>query len=190
MATNKGLAPHARQERLVIQELPDEVLVYDLDRDVASCLNQTAARVWKHCDGKTSVPEIARRVGKELSGPVDEKMVWYALDQLGKSRLLDERVELPASLAKLTRRQFLAKMGVAAAVGIPAIIAITAPEPAEAATCLPLGAPCSSDDQCCSGTCSATLHTCSSGPGLRQSRSGSKPATNSRPWQPESRPRP
>jgi hypothetical protein len=31
--------PLARKEGLVIQELPDEVLVYDLDRDRAHCLN-------------------------------------------------------------------------------------------------------------------------------------------------------
>ena len=50
-------APFARKREghLVIDELPDEVLVYDLDRHKAHCLNQTAALVWQHCDGKMAI---------------------------------------------------------------------------------------------------------------------------------------
>ncbi len=47
--------PIARKEGLVIQEMPEEVLVYDLDTNKAHCLNQTAAFVWKSCDGKNSI---------------------------------------------------------------------------------------------------------------------------------------
>src|SRR5207248_2525045 len=35
--------PSARQDRLVVQELSDEVLVYDLDRHRAHCLNRAAS---------------------------------------------------------------------------------------------------------------------------------------------------
>ncbi|PYS79821.1 MAG: hypothetical protein DMF70_12375, partial [Acidobacteria bacterium] len=58
--------PLARKEGLVIQELPDEVLVYDLDRDRAHCLNETAAFVWQRCDGRTSTVEIARSLGQKV----------------------------------------------------------------------------------------------------------------------------
>ncbi len=51
--------PIARKEGLVIQEMPEEVLVYDLDTNKAHCLNQTAAFVWKSCDGRNSVAEKA-----------------------------------------------------------------------------------------------------------------------------------
>jgi len=54
--------PLARQDRLVVQELSEEVLVYDLDRHRAHCLNRTAALIWRHCDGSTSVAEMARRL--------------------------------------------------------------------------------------------------------------------------------
>ena len=52
--------PRMREQGLVVDDLPDEVLVYDLDRHQAHCLNRTAALVWRHCDGQTTVKEIAR----------------------------------------------------------------------------------------------------------------------------------
>ena len=55
MGENMGISqqrPVARQEGLVIQEMPDEVLVFDLKTNKAHCLNETAAFVWKACDGK------------------------------------------------------------------------------------------------------------------------------------------
>jgi hypothetical protein len=56
------LLPKARTADLVINDLTDEVLVYDLKRDKAHCLNPTAAAVWKLCDGKSSAAEIAGRL--------------------------------------------------------------------------------------------------------------------------------
>ena len=53
--------PMARQNGLVVQEMPDEVLVYDLDTNKAHCLNQSAALVWKSCDGNNSVGDIVRQ---------------------------------------------------------------------------------------------------------------------------------
>lgn len=153
MQGNRTVIPTARKEGLVIQELPDEVLVYDLKRHQASCLNHTAARVWRHCDGKTSVAEVARRLEQE-SSPVDEQVVWYALDQLDKFNLLEERPQLPPEFASLSRRQFLRKTALAAAIAVPIIVAVVAPTPAQAASCLASGSVCTTHSQCCSGNCS------------------------------------
>src|SRR3977135_2058703 len=110
-----GSIPRARRDGLVIQELPDEVLVYDRDRDKAHCLNQTAALVWKYCDGETNVASIAQRLGRDLkTTPVDEKIVWYALDQLSKDHLLEESVVPPTLLAGMSRREMVRVLGVAA----------------------------------------------------------------------------
>ncbi len=149
--------PSARRENLVIQELKDEVLVYDLDRDQASCLNPTAALVWRYADGKTSVNEIARRMAVELNSPVDVGVVWYGLEQLGKRNLLQEQVTVPPHYARLTRRDFLVKAGlVGAAVAIPVIISLTAPTAAMAATCF---AGCVSSVQCTNPSCSVCNQT-------------------------------
>ena len=50
--------PRMREQGLITDELPDEILVYDLDRHKAHCLNRTAALVWRQCDGKTSSMNI------------------------------------------------------------------------------------------------------------------------------------
>ncbi len=34
---------------LVMKEMPDEVLLYDLKQHKAHCLNQAAALVWRYC---------------------------------------------------------------------------------------------------------------------------------------------
>lgn len=146
--------PRARIEGLVIQELPDEVLVYDRERDQAHCLNQTAALVWKYCDGKTNVSAIARKLASELkTDHVDEKVVWYALGQLSKDHLLDESPVVPAMMAGMTRREMVRALGLAAVVAVPVVTSIVAPTPAQAATCLPSGAGCTTSAQCCSGVC-------------------------------------
>jgi hypothetical protein len=61
----KQQAPKARWEDLVLQEMPDEVLVYDLKGHKAHMLNQTAAFVWNHCDGQTTASEMAALMAKE-----------------------------------------------------------------------------------------------------------------------------
>jgi len=64
---------------LVIQELPDEFLVYDLDRHTAHYLNKTSPVIWKHCDGKRTVAELALRLEREFATLVDDEVVWLAL---------------------------------------------------------------------------------------------------------------
>src|SRR2546427_7946707 len=96
--------PIARRQGLVIQELPDEVLVYDLERDRAHCLNETAAFVWHRCDGRNSIAQIARTLANQLNCEVDEKIIWLALDQLGGSHLLEKRPAVPQAMKCMNRR--------------------------------------------------------------------------------------
>ena len=153
--------PHARKEGLVVRELADEVLVYDLESDRAHCLNKTAALVWLKCDGETTITEMAQQMGRELKAPIDENVVWFALDQLGKDHLLEERVELPAGMlqAGMSRRQMMRALGVAAVVAVPVVTSIVAPTPAQAATQFQPGTCCSDASQCLGGTCSGTCPT-------------------------------
>jgi Coenzyme PQQ synthesis protein D (PqqD) len=125
--------PKAREDRLLVENLADEVLVYDGKRHKAHCLNQTAAIVWKHCDGQTAVPEIARRVQHELKTPVGEDVVWLALDALGRNHLLQEQIERAPGAAGLSRRDAM-KVGLAGAGALPLVTSILAPTIAQAAT--------------------------------------------------------
>ena len=161
--------PLARKDGLAVEQVQDELLVYDLDRDKAYCLNQTAALVLKQCDGRTSPAAMTKLLQKDLGAKVDEKVVWYALDQLGRHRLLEDKIALPATLAGMTRRQHLRALGKVAAVAVPLVTAVMAPAPAQTASCPPkngsLGCPCSDfsdcNSRCCvGGVCIAAGGTC------------------------------
>src|SRR5215510_1852616 len=104
---NRPRKPIARKEGLVIQELPDELLVYDLDRDRAHCLNETAALVWQSCNGRTTTEEIARSLSKKLNAPVDEKVIWFALNQLQRNHLMSGSPVPPQILSDMNRRQMV-----------------------------------------------------------------------------------
>lgn len=144
-------SPHARVARLVIKELPDEVLVYDLDADKAYCLNQTAALVWKNCDGRRTVAQLSQLIAQETNAPVPEEMVWLALDQLLEFRLLDGAPPRPKYLAGMSRRQLVRKIGMAA-LTLPTIFSIVTPTPAQAGSCAgnnrPDGCPCQNPGDC------------------------------------------
>jgi hypothetical protein len=57
--------PLARREAIITKEVDGELLVYDVTRDKAHCLNETAAAVWRLCDGRTSVAAIAARLTED-----------------------------------------------------------------------------------------------------------------------------
>ena len=87
---NGGDLPQARAEKLLVQDLGDELLVYDLERDKAHCLNRTAALIWQHCDGHTTLPELAQHVNAELKTEAGAEIVGLALKQLSQRHLLDK----------------------------------------------------------------------------------------------------
>jgi hypothetical protein len=144
-----------RQRALVVSDLPEEVLVYDLDQHKAHCLNQTAAFIWRHCDGKTDAVEMARLMNIELNVPRDEAMVWLALSQLQNSRLLEDSVSMPPQFEGLSRRRMIRNLGIAA-VALPLVTSIMSPTAVQAATCFHDGHGCGNNNQCCSGLCAGT----------------------------------
>jgi hypothetical protein len=108
---------------LILEELQDELLIYDTERNKAFCLNQTAAYVWKHADGKTTVAEMAKRMEQDLEKPMNEQVVWFALDVLSKDGLLATGPALPSAAPGFSRRDMLQKMGVGA-MAIPVVTAL------------------------------------------------------------------
>jgi hypothetical protein len=147
--------PQARRDGLVVQELAEEVLVYDTKRHKAHCLNPMAAAVWRHCDGQTTVADMVPRLQRDLSTPVDRAVVLSALAQLGKARLLTGEVRRSRDEAGLSRRELMRLLG-AAAASVPLVMTITAPAAAQAVSCLPAFAICvpATEPPCCPGlTC-------------------------------------
>ena len=158
--------PRARADGLVVRELADEVLVYDLDRHEAHCLDRTSAAIWRRCDGRSTPAQIAKGLGGELSS-LDADLVWVALQRLDKAHLLEQRLPKGHSPA-LPRRELLKRV---AAVGGLSVLSITVPTPALAATCIPKGTgecvdkACTSarGAQCCKG-CANNGKDCGTGP--------------------------
>lgn len=118
--------PIARQNGLVVQEMPDEVLVYDLDTNKAHCLNGSAALVWKSCDGSNSVADIVKSFESNGGGKVTEDFVWLAIDQLNENNLLEGKVA--PRFAGQSRRQVLKTIGLASMVALPVIASLVAPQ--------------------------------------------------------------
>ena len=100
-----GNYPLSRQDNIVIQELRDEVLIYDLQKNKALCLNQTSALIWQECDGTKSVAEISQTFSKTLKSNVSEDIVWLALNQFKSDNLLAESNNFITPLDGLTRRE-------------------------------------------------------------------------------------
>jgi hypothetical protein len=98
------------------------------------------------------VEEIAQALEKEIGYPVSKRLIWFALEQLEQSRLLEERVELPVFKERMTRRELTRKLGFAIAL-IPLITSIVAPAAVQAATCGAIGSPCTTNGRCCSNLC-------------------------------------
>jgi hypothetical protein len=129
---NSSRNPLARREGLVIQEMPDEVLVYDTNTNKAHCLNKTAAFVWKSCDGSHSINDIAGLMEKEFGANVPDDLVWLAIDQLGKDDLLDASEVAPATKG-ISRREVIRRIGIASVIALPVVASLVAPSSALAA---------------------------------------------------------
>ena len=168
---NEIQKPVARQQNLVIQEMTDETLVYDLKTNKAHCLNKTAAAVWKSCDGNNTIAEIAGLIKGTNGAAVGEDFIWLAIDQLNEKNLLAE--EMPAKFNGQTRREVIKKVGLAAIVALPIVTSLVAPTVASAGS------------QCATGTtCTCTLSSpCPSGGGTCTCNSTTTGATQNCPSQ-------
>ena len=165
------MKPSAREDHLVVRELLEETLVYDLETDRAHCLSPIAARVWRLCDGKRTVSDLASRLRAGGQTDANEDMVWIALERLGRSRLLRERPVRPGQPLNLARRRVVMR-GLRAAGLLPFIISIVAPTASQAQSISCTQAKCTSNN---GATCSGCLNArCSDAPGTRCTRAGNE----------------
>jgi len=135
----------------VVQKLSEEVLIYDPVSHGAHCLTNTVAAIWGLCDGKNNVGDITSRLDNDFHLVVDAKIVLMVLEQLSSAGLLTGQIE--PELAQLSRRQAVRWIGEIAALTLPFVVSVIVPTPSEAASCLPNGAPCSRNSDCCSNLC-------------------------------------
>jgi hypothetical protein len=130
------LFPRARRDDMLIEDVLDEVLVYDLRSQQAHCLNPAAAAIWRACDGCRSVEMLAGAASEALGARCDGDVVRLALEQLRERNLLEACA--PVAWRPLSRRELLGGVAVSAIV-LPLITSLNAPTPAMAQSCPPVG---------------------------------------------------
>lgn len=140
----------SRNENVIVQDVFGELLVYDLERNTVRRLNRVAAAIWKECDGHKNVAEIARALAPQFEGQVDEQVVLLALRRFSRFHLLTGPAPEMPDAKRVSRRELIKRMGIAA---IPVVTSMTVPTAAQAASCFAALHPCTSNSQCCSGMC-------------------------------------
>ena len=119
--------PLARKSNIVIQEMENETLVYDLISNQAFNLNQTSALIWELSDGNKSISEIAENLSKKFQTPVSIEFVWLALEQLAKSDLIENINEIGSQFEDISRRELIKKIGLSTAIAFPIVSSLMAP---------------------------------------------------------------
>jgi hypothetical protein len=136
-ASNSTRRPVARTDGLLTEDVGDEVLVYDETGLVACRLNQTAAFVWRNCDGKRKISDIVALLQAEFGDAADENMALIALDELASRQLIESGYEKRTpGASKYSRRHFLRRVGLASlgTALLPIVYSIAIPAPAAAAS--------------------------------------------------------
>lgn len=153
--------PKSRTKDLVVQELENELLIYDLNNNKAFCLNETSAIVFQFCNGNYSVAEIADLMSKKLKTLVSEDFVWLVIEELKKDNLVENKEQLNNYFNGLSRREIVKKAGLATMIALPIITSVVAPSAAMAQSGKAgvLGA-CATTANCVSGL---TCKTCTLG---------------------------
>jgi hypothetical protein len=127
--------PVARKDGIVVQDVDDELLVYDLRSNRAHCLTESAAFIWNCCDGRTSVEQMRQKIKERFGTEVSEDFVLLALEELGREGLLESSVE--TGLGKISRREALRKVGVGTMIALPLVASLAVPNTALAvASCV------------------------------------------------------
>jgi len=153
----KNTFPIARRSDIVTQEAGDEVLVYDLTTNKASCLNDTAAFVWQNCDGKNSISDIAAALSRKTNSAFIDEFMWLAIDELSQHDLLATPIQPVLAVTGLSRRDMIKKVGLGAIIALPIVAKIVAPPAAYSASFC--GSTCNGN-----GNCTGTVCTTCSGP--------------------------
>lgn len=120
------ILPKSREAQIVVQEIESEILIYDLNINKAFALNETAATVYRACDGKTSFDEL------KLKSKFTDEIIFLALDELKKDNLLKENDSYNSPFVGMNRREIIRQVGLASMIALPVIASLVAPTSAMA----------------------------------------------------------
>lgn len=111
-----------------IEQVGDDLVILDGETLQYHTLNQTAAWIWRACDGVTSAAQMAAEVG------IPVEVVEATIAELGEVGLLQSPSNQWDSTLNRRRAAKLIAAGLVGVVGLPVIKSITAPDSAAAYT--------------------------------------------------------
>jgi hypothetical protein len=112
----------------MVEQVGDETIVYDGERQQAHSLNRSASIVWRNSDGEHSVPQLADLLGNALGIDANDSLVEYAIDKLADAHLMEDNT--------ISRRDVVRRMTFAGAamLALPVVLSMVAPTEAMAAS--------------------------------------------------------
>jgi hypothetical protein len=116
--------PKARTSNIITQQSGDELLVYDLETNLAFLLNDTCLLVWQKCDGTNGIGEIAADLSEEVT--------WLALDTLQRYGLLESNGFKNRPVRGMSRREAVRAVGISSMIALPMVTALLAPPATQA----------------------------------------------------------
>lgn len=112
--------PVSKSRDVVVQEVGDELLIYDLVTNRAFALNKTSAIVYRACDGETGFDDL------KVDYAFTDDLIYLALDELKRNNLITG-YETGRHFKGLTRREAVRRVGLASMIALPVISSLVAP---------------------------------------------------------------
>ena len=113
--------PKARTSDILMQEVLDEILIYDMSTHKIYQLNKTLSVVYQNCDGETTFDQLIR------NNNLTDDLIFLAIHQLKEGNLLEEDKTLASPFNNMSRREAIKRAGIAAMVALPMISTVIAP---------------------------------------------------------------
>jgi len=111
----------SNSDALVVNKLPDgSTVIVDAKNETVFALNATAGAAWDACSDPTTLSAITERMQHSLNPEITEELAEEAILRLQEQNLVK------TSGAQPNRRQFIARMGAAAA--LPLVVALPVTE--------------------------------------------------------------
>ncbi len=127
--------PLARSERLLIEAVGHESVIYDQETSVAHALMPLAAAVFMYADGNNTTEEIAELAGYRLATAVTTAEAAAAVSELDVLGLLDNSARDEASADGGFSRRDALKLFAATGVGVALVSSVAAPAALAAYDC-------------------------------------------------------
>lgn len=116
-------------DHFIVEQLMNEVMIYDQKRKKAFCLNPQAAFIWQHCDGKTTITELVTLLQEDSAEVPSVALVRFALETLAADGLLEPATFQSEVKPGVTRRSLIQKFGLTAAMSLPVVTGLLVATP-------------------------------------------------------------